>query len=162
VSTKIREIVERVRDAFSDDWLPHLYRDKIRTQRTRAVKLDIPERLNTAEIQYTLLGIELKVGKRRFACPDLATARYMRVFARCGSAEFAIPYDITRISTAADELETSWQRLILGIETETTGRSSRTFSLAKTRLVKSIREELKAIGAGDIMPTFDRETKQRK
>ena len=162
MSNKIRDIVERVSDAFSADWLPDIYRDNIRTQRTRSLKLEIPERQNAAEIQYTLLGIELKVGKRRFACPDLATARYMRVFARCGLSEFAIPYDITRISTAADELETSWQRLLLGIEKEAAGRPSRTASLARSRLVKTIREELKAIGPGDLMPTFDRETRQRK
>lgn len=150
-----------MRETFNADWLPAIYRDKIRKQRTRSVKLEIPERSNAAEIQYTLLGIELKVGKRRFACPDLATARYMRVFARLGTAEFAIPYDITRISTAADELETSWQRLILAIEKDTAEWPSRRASLAKTTLIKTIREELKNIGAGDAMPAFDRETRQR-
>ena len=80
------------------------------SQRTRVIAArSARARENQAEIQYTLLGIELKVGKRRFACPDLATARYMRVFARIGCREFAVPYDITQISAAADELETSWQ-----------------------------------------------------
>jgi hypothetical protein len=162
VSDHIREIVERIRDAVNADWLPDIYRDKIRTQRTRSVNLEIPERLNAAEIQYTLLGIELKVGKRRFGCPDLATARYMRVFARCGVGKFAIPYDITRISIAADELETSWQRLVLSIEKESRGRPARTVSLANSRLLKTIREDIKAIGSGDAMPAFDRETRQRK
>jgi hypothetical protein len=86
----------------------------------------------------------------------------MRVFARCGVGKFAIPYDITRISIAADELETSWQRLVLSIEKESRGRPARTVSLANSRLLKTIREDIKAIGSGDAMPAFDRETRQRK
>src|SRR6187401_2334068 len=107
------DIAAEIRVEMADEWIGTIYRDKIRVGKTRAIRLDLPERENTAEIQYTLLGIELKVGRRRFACPDLATARYMRIFARLGCREFAIPYDITQISPAADELETSWQRTLL-------------------------------------------------
>ena len=64
---------------LGDAWIPAIYSTKIRPQRTRAVDLEIPERENQAEILYTLLGIELKIAKRRIACPDLATARYLRV-----------------------------------------------------------------------------------
>src|SRR3712207_6239102 len=107
------DIAAEIAATLSEEWLPHLYETKIRSQRTRAINLDVPERENAAHIQHTLLGIELKVGKHRFACPDLATARYMRVFARLGCPAFAIPYDITKISGAADELETAWQRTLL-------------------------------------------------
>src|SRR5678815_3050191 len=102
-----------------------IYAEKIRTLRTRSYSLEIPERENDVGILHTLLGIELKVGRRRFASPDLATARYMRVFARLGCREFAVPYDITKISTLADELETSWQRGLLLLETSTEGLSDR-------------------------------------
>ena len=84
------DIAAEIRAQLADDWLPNIYKEKIRSQRTRSIVLDVHERENQAEIQYTLLGIELKVGKRRFACPDLATARYMRVFARFGCHEFAV------------------------------------------------------------------------
>ncbi|MEO7540069.1 MAG: hypothetical protein ABIV21_08565, partial [Pyrinomonadaceae bacterium] len=110
----------------------------------------------------TLLGIELKVGRRRFAAPDLSTARYMRIFARIGCCEFAVPYDITQISAAADELETSWQRSMLLLSDSTHGRPSRSESQARSKLIKLMRTELNEIGAGDIMPLFDRETRQRK
>ena len=138
---------------LADDWLPNLYKTKVRSQRTRSVHLDIAGRENKAEIFYTLLGIELKVGRRRFACPDLATARYLRVFARIGCREFAIPYDITHISGIADELETSWQRSLVLIEGKSPNR---------TALIKTLRNEINAFGPGDPMPLFDRETKQRK
>jgi hypothetical protein len=148
--------------SLASDWLPTIYKEKIRSQRTRSLSLDVAARENQAEIQYTLLGIELKVGNRRMSCPDLATARYMRVMARIGCRDFAIPYDITKISAAADELETSWHRSLLLLEKMTAKSPSRSVSQTRSRLIRTMREELAAIGAGDAMPAFDRETKQRK
>ncbi len=142
---------------LADDWLPTIYKDKVRSGRTRSYHFDIPARQNQADIQYTLLGIELKVGRRRFACPDLATARYLRVFARIGCRDFALPYDISLISGIADELETSWQHLLLLLDDV---KVDRTAGLAQ--LVKAIRGEIIAYGPGEPMPLFDRETKQRK
>lgn len=144
---------EKIREALAADWLPELYKSKVRSQRTRSVHLDVTVRENKAEILYTLLGIELKVGRRRFSCPDLSTARYMRVFARIGCRDFAIPYDITQISGIADELETSWQRSLVLTEGKPANR---------TALIKILRNEINACGPGDAMPLFDRETKQRK
>ncbi|MBK9528454.1 MAG: hypothetical protein IPO41_09090 [Acidobacteria bacterium] len=142
---------------MAQDWLPAIYEKKIRSQRTRSYKLNIPKKENRADIQYTLLGIELKVGRKRFACPDLATARYLRVFARIGCNEFAVPYDITKISPAADEIETSWQRSLVLLE-----RLSSDDVAARSTLIKAIRNEIIKIGPGDAMPLFDRDTKQRK
>jgi hypothetical protein len=147
--------VDHVRETLLNEWLPNIYKTKVRSDRTRAYKLDIPRRENRPEIQYTLLGIELKVGRKRFACPDLATARYLRVFARLGCSEFAIPYDITRISGVADELETSWQRILLVLEKEGLADSY-------SKVIKAIRDEVNEIGPGEAMPLFDRETRQRK
>lgn len=156
------DIAAEISARFADEWLPTIYKEKIRSLRTRAYKLDIPERENQAEIQYTLLGIELKVGKRRFACPDLATARYLRIFARLGCGEFAIPYDITQISPAADELETSWQRTLLYLDEATKDRPSRSVSQARSKLIRAIRQKLMEIGAGDVMPLFNTATRQRE
>ena len=147
---------------MGDEWLPAIYRDKIRSGRTRAVTIEIPQRENNAVIEYTLLGIELKVGKRRFSCPDLATARYMRVFARIGCREFALPYDITAIPALADELETSWQRAMLIVGTREGDRDRSSLSPARTAVIRDIRKELVEIGPGQLMPLFDRETRQRK
>lgn len=156
------DIASEIRARLGDEWIGTIYKQKIRSQRTRAITLELPERENQADIQYTLLGIELKVGKMRFASPDLATARYMRVFARIGCREFAVPYDITQISAAADELETSWQRSMLLISESTRGLPSRSEAQGRSKLIKLMRRELTEIGAGDIMPLFNRETRQRK
>ncbi len=146
--------IDDIKAALAEDWIPAIYEGRVRSDRTRSYDLKVPRRENTAEIQYTLLGIELKVGRRRFACPDLATARYLRVFARLGCSSFAVPYDITRISPVADELETAWQRTLLALE-------SNGMADMRQRVVKAIRDEIAAIGPGDAMPLFDRETKQR-
>ena len=146
---------------MGEAWLPLIYRDKIRPQRTRSIKLDIPARENQASIQYTLLGIELKVGKKRFACPDLSTARYFRVFARLGIKEFAVIYDITKIPAAADELENSWQLLLVMHEEYFKGRPDAARARGRTTLLTAIRNEVLQIGSGEAMPLFDQMTRQR-
>lgn len=143
------------------DSIATIYSQKIRTIRTRSCSLDLPERENEVQILHTLLGIELKVGRRRFSCPDLQTARYMRVFARLGCREFAIPYDITKISTLADELETSWQRGLLLLEETTAGLTDRQVKRRRSDYVKGVRTEIAAIGPGEKMPLFNQSTKQR-
>jgi hypothetical protein len=151
-----------VRDHLGGEWIPSIYESKVRSQRTRSYKLDVPVRENTAEIQYTLLGIELKIGKRRFACPDLATARYLRIFARLGSTDFAVPYDITKISVIADELETAWHKTLLMIDAETGDLSAAGRKRYRNAILRSIRDEIGGIGSGPAMPEFSRETRQRK
>jgi len=150
-------LVDEARSELGDLWIADLYRNKVRSQRTRSLHLDVPERENVPEILHTLLGIELKIGRRRLACPDLATARYLRVFARLGVRDVAVPYDITRISVIADELETAWQKMILLLREKgrETGRD-------RSALVRKLRAEISDIGPGEVMPVFDRETKQRK
>ncbi len=150
-------IAAEIKASLGRKWLPTIYKEKVRSQRTRAYHLDIASRENRADIQYTLLGIELKVGKKRFACPDLATARYLRVFARLGCSDFALPYDISQISGIADELETSWQRSLILIEAAAKDDPS-----INRAVVKALRAEITEIGPGDAMPLFDRDTKQRK
>ena len=151
------DIAAEICASLADEWLPTIYKEKVRSQRTRSYHLEIPVRENRADIQYTLLGIELKVGKRRFACPDLATARYLRVFARIGCRDFAVPYDISQISGVADELETGWQRALVLTEARSPGDTA-----ALRSVIKAIRAEITSIGPGDAMPLFDRETKQRR
>jgi len=153
------KLSDEIRQQLSDSWIADLYQKKVRSQRTRAFHLDIAERENKPEILHTLLGIELKVGNRRFACPDLATARYMRVFARIGVRDLAVPYDITKISVVADMLETAWQRMLLLIESANITDSAR--SRLRSTLIKQIRGEINEIGPGELMPKFDRETRQR-
>jgi hypothetical protein len=109
-----------------------------------------------------LLGVELKVGRRRLLCPDLATARYLSVFARIGSSDVAVPYDITKISQLADELESSWYRMLLLVEQEARARSPQFKTRLRGLLLAKIRAEIEEAGAGTRVPEFRQNTKQRR
>ena len=152
-------VVDEIRSSLGDSWLADLYQ-KVRNGRTRSYHLDIQAKENQPEIFHTLLGIELKVGNRRFACPDLATARYLRVFARIGCSDFAVPYDITRISVVADAMDTAWHQMLLLAQRR--NRSAVSNARTRSALIRKLRDEIREIGPGDAMPRFDRETKQRR
>ncbi len=151
-----------IREKLSDEWIPAIYREKVRSQRTRAYHLDIAQTENRADILHTLLGIELQIGNKRFACPDLSTARYLQVFARLGCQNVAIPYDITKISMLADELEISWHKTILLFEESSEDKIASARGRMRSNLVKEIRHEIEEIGAGSLMPEFRQTTSQRK
>ncbi len=155
------EIVSEIREKVGEDWLPIIYKEKVRTQRTRSHRLDIAKRENRAIIQHTLLGIELKVGNKRIACPDLSTARYLQIFARFGCQEVAVPYDITKISTLADELESSWRKSLLLLEQTAKVKTPSVKGRVRSALFRKMREEIDEIGAGSLMPEFNQNTKQR-
>lgn len=155
------DIATDVREKLGAEWLPEIYRAKVRVQRTRAHQLEIPPRENRAIIQHTLLGVELKVGNKRFSCPDLSTARYLQVFARLGCPAVAVPYDITKISTLADELESSWHKSLLLIEESAADKTAPVKGKIRVNLIKEIRQEIEKIGAGSLMPEFKQSTKQR-
>jgi hypothetical protein len=151
-----------VRDALKDDWLPQLYRTRIMPLRTRSHHLEIAEKENAVEVQHTLLGVELKIGRRRLLCPDFSTARYLSAFARIGCRDVALPYDITQISRLADDLESSWQRMLLLVAHEAGERSPSFRTRVRALLVAEAREEIKAAGAGTAIPQFNQNTKQRR
>ena len=155
------ETAAEMQEKLGEEWLAVIYRDKVRTQRTRSYQMNVPPKENRAVIQHTLLGIELKVGNNRFSCPDLSTARYLQIFARIGCREVAVPYDITKISTLADELESSWHKIILLFEDAAKDKIASAKGRMRSALIKEIRQEIDEIGAGSLMPEFKQSTKQR-
>lgn len=148
------QMPDNIRLQLGNEWLPDLYRSRIRSGRTRRFRFTIPNRENRPEILHTLLGIELKVGRRRFSCPDLATARYLRVFARIGCDDIAIPYDISRLSAIADDLETAWQKTNLLM--------NRLSAAQRRKIINLIREEIREIGPGDEIPEFNTKTRFKR
>jgi hypothetical protein len=155
------EYAAQVKAELGETWLPHIYRERIRSLRTRSYHFEGLTNRTRVEIQHTLLGVELKAGRRRLLCPDLATARYLSVFARAACEHIAVPYDITRISQFADELESSWHRMLLLAEHHAMGHSEAFKSRVKKLLVDRIRTEVTEAGAGASVPEFKQSTKQR-
>ena len=155
------EIATEIKEKLGAEWLPEIYRAKVRTQRTRAHRLEIARRENRAIIQHTLLGVELKVGNQRFSCPDFSTATYLQNFALFGCQTVAVPYNITKISTLADELESAWQKILLLLDEAAKDKNSSVRGRLRSGLIKELRLEIEEIGAGSLMPEFKQSTKQR-
>src|SRR6267143_1717461 len=160
------ELLSEIENTMGEAWLAAIYRDRILSLRTRSYVFPLPAKPRTKpttiEIQHTLLGIELKVGHQRMLCPDLATARYLAVFARAGCEAVAIPYDITTISHLADELESSWHRMLLLAESLAGDRSEAFATRLRGLLVGKVRDEIAAAGAGTRIPEFKQSTKERE
>lgn len=155
------EYAAQVRAELKDTWLPHIYRERIRKLRTRSYHFEGLTNRARVEIQHTLLGVELKAGRRRLLCPDLATARYLSVFARAGCDDVAVPYDITKISQLADELESSWHRMFLLADHHAAGKSEVLKSRIRRVLVGRIKAEISEAGPGTSIPEFKQSTKQQ-
>ena len=155
------EYASQVKAELKDTWLPQIYRQRIRTKRTRAYHFEGLTNKTRVEIQHTLLGVELKAGRRRLLCPDLATARYLSVFSRAGCENVAVPYDITKISQLADELESSWHRMFLLVDHYAAVKSETFRTRIGRVLVGKIRVEISELGAGTSVPEFKQTTKQR-
>jgi len=155
------DYAQAVQAELKDVWLPRIYRERVRKLRTRAYVFEGLSGKARVEIQHTLLGVELKIGARRLLCPDLATARYLAVFARAGCERIAIPYDITRISQLADELESSWHRMLLLAQHVAEGKAESFVTRVSKRLSERVRAEVAEAGAGPEVPEFKQTTKQR-
>jgi hypothetical protein len=158
----LENYAQLIQEQLGESWLPRIYRERILKLRTRSYHFESAKPAARVEIQHTLLGVELKVGRRRLLCPDLATARYLSVFARLGCQDVAVPYDITQISHLADELESSWYRMFLLVEQETRAESTRFKARLRGLLIAKIRADINEAGPGTRVPEFRQTTKQRK
>jgi hypothetical protein len=152
----------QIEEELGNSWLPHLYRERVLKTRTRSYQFPPSAGNARIEIHHTLLGIELKAGRRRMLCPDLATARYLSVFARLGCEDVAIPYDITKISLVADELESSWHRMLLISDRLTASRGKAFQTRLRRQIIAKVRDEVHQAGAGPRGPEFKQNTKQRR
>ncbi|MCA1615273.1 MAG: hypothetical protein LC800_14450 [Acidobacteria bacterium] len=150
-----------VREELGEEWPPRVYGERVRTLRTRSHALPAAAKNARVEIQHTLLGVELKVGRRRVSCPDLSTARYLAFFARAGCAEVAVPYDITKISHLADRLEQGFERALLYAERAAAGRPDTFRKRLRRFIVEEVRRGIEAAGAGAAVPQFRQSTRQR-
>jgi len=155
------ELAEQVKAELKGAWLPSVYCNRVLQMRTRSYHFGPLPKRPACLIQHTLLGVELKIGRRRLLCPDLATARYLSIFARAGCADVAVPYDITKTSQLADELESAWHRMLLLADRNAALESDRFRSRLHGLLIAKLRAEVAAAGAGPGVPEFKQSTSQR-
>lgn len=158
---KAEEYAERVKTSLADAWLPTIYTQRVLAKRSRSYNFEGSNSRAGIQIQHTLLGVELQVGRRRMLCPDLATARYLSIFARAGCEAVAVPYDITRISQMADELESSWHRTFLLADHYAAAESESFKARLHRLLLARMKAEIGAAGAGSAIPEFKQSTRQK-
>jgi hypothetical protein len=79
------------------------YRHRVLTQKTRTIRL--LGRKSSAKIIHTLLGFEVQAFYKRIQCPDLVTARYLRLFSELGCHYIKLPYDPTLTAQIIPEFE---------------------------------------------------------
>jgi len=86
-----------------------IYRREVLSNKTRTVRL-----LGTkcsANIMQTLLGYEVQAQHKRIQCPDLVTARYLKLFSEIGCHTIRLPYDPTLTARLVPTLESAYQNI---------------------------------------------------
>ena len=85
------------------------YRNRVLTQNTRTIRL--LGKKSSAKILHTLLGYEVQASYKRIQCPDLATARYIKLFTELGCHSIRLPYDPTLTAELIPEFEAMVHRI---------------------------------------------------
>ena len=74
-------------------------------QHLKTRKILLPGRKCSPKIVESFLGYEILIGRKRLTCPDMATARYLKIFAEIGMKEILVPYDPTKTAEFLPGLE---------------------------------------------------------
>lgn len=89
--------------------LGRTYGEEVLSGPTRVVSL--PGRKCEPRILHTFLGFELQVAQKRMTCPDMSTARYLRLFAELGMPSVRAPYDPSLTTGVLPQLEQSLKNI---------------------------------------------------
>ena len=130
-NAEIREEIEKLSRIYA----------QVLSRRTRMVSL--PGRKCDPQIVDTFLGYELKVFRKRITCPDMTTARYLRIFAELGMPAIRTPYDPTHTIRVVPELERSVKRIKDLLQEEHLPRQSHQSKLRNT--YRRIRDRFKIV-----------------
>ncbi len=86
-----------------------IYRSEVLPIKTRTIQL--LGRKSPARIINTLLGFEVQSSYKRISCPDMVTARYLKLFTELGCRSIKLPYDLTVTDRIISELELAMNRI---------------------------------------------------
>jgi hypothetical protein len=86
-----------------------IYRMRVLPVKTRTIQL--LGHKSPARIIQTLLGYEVQGSYKRIQCPDMVTARYLKLFLEIGCRSIKLPYDPTVTAAIVPKLEESLEAL---------------------------------------------------
>jgi len=94
------------------DYLQFLndFKQEVLSHKTRTIRL--LGKKTPAQIIHTLLGYEVQASYKRIQCPDLVTARYIRLFSELGFHSIPLPYDPTLTARLIPKFESTIDNLI--------------------------------------------------
>jgi len=72
-------------------------------------------RKSPTQIIETLLGYEVKASYKRIHCPDMVTARYIKLFTELGCHSIRLPYDPTITANLIPQFEHSVAKILSGV-----------------------------------------------
>ncbi len=117
------------------------YKREVLPARTRTIQL--LGHKAPAQIIETLLGFEVKSQYKRIHCPDMVTARYVRLFSEFGCRTIRLPYDPTITARLITDFERTEEAIRRGVqELFPQDHDIRVYVLR--RLYKHLRAQLKA------------------
>ena len=90
------------------------YRLEVLPTKTRTIHL--LGRKAPAQIIETLLGYEVKSLYKRVHCPDMVTARYVRLFSEFGCRTIRLPYDPTITARLIPDFERTTDAIRKGVQ----------------------------------------------
>jgi hypothetical protein len=93
--------------------LVRAYQLQVLPIKTRTIHLR--GRKGPARIINTLLGFEVQASYKRIHCPDMVTARYLKLFTQLGCHTIKLPYDPTVTARLIPEFEAAVERIVEGI-----------------------------------------------
>jgi hypothetical protein len=122
-----------------EDGLVRCYVEEILPAKTREVSL--LGRKCTPQLLYTFLGYEIKLGTKRVTCPDMTTARYLRIFGQLGLVSVEIPYDPTLTARILPVLEHEMEKIDRWLQSNDLTRIQQ--QRKARRVYRRIRQKLK-------------------
>ncbi len=135
-----RKILKALQDSAENSGnFVETYKKEVLPIQTRTIHLlgkKAPARINT-----TLLGYEVQASYKRINCPDMVTARYLKLFTELGCHTIKLPYDPTVTARIIPGLEAAYDRMVKGIRSLFSGSPAlqayvlrRVFALIRSRL----------------------------
>jgi hypothetical protein len=93
--------------------LVEIYQKRVLPDQTRTIQL--LGKKYPARILLTLLGFEVQASYKRIQCPDMVTARYLKLFTELGCRSIRLPYDPTVTASLLPEIEACVANISRGI-----------------------------------------------
>lgn len=131
-------LAQNVLSRLGDNNLTTFFKERIAT--VPCYTLDLPKWADPIEIENSLLGWRLKIGKKAIDCSSEAQARYLRIFAEMGWDHVPAPQDDGYLPSIVDEWEKLFEEIQAVLEEHTLSILQRT---VRERVTDAVWEKLK-------------------